>query len=154
MEKQVIYFINERKAALRKAALVRKMSYCRKCGAEIHDGELCCPNCGEPTGEMRQTTVSLDASSEKVMACLGYFTWIGLVIALLITKGQRRSEFLRFHMNQAIVLDLVALLSLIPVIGIVVGVACFVARAYCIIGAAQENMWKLPVIGDITIIKE
>ena len=60
--------------------------------------------------------------NKKTTDMVAYITWIGLLVAFII--GDRENS--KFHLNQALVLWLVGLLSVIPCVGWVIGIASFV----------------------------
>ena len=53
---------------------------------------------------------------------VAYLTWVGLLIALIF--GDRENS--KFHLNQALVIWLFGLLGVIPCIGWLWGIFCFV----------------------------
>lgn len=61
----------------------------------------------------------MDAKTTGIVA---YITWIGLVIALV--AGDR--EGAKFHINQALVIWIAGFLGVIPCIGWIWGIFCFV----------------------------
>ena len=102
--------------------------------------------------------------SKKTTDILAYITPIGLIIALIF--GDR--EHSKFHLNQGLVLwltgvivDIVEnILDGIPVIGTiitvvcaVVGIALFVLWIMGLVSAVQGTEKKLPVIGEIVLLK-
>ncbi|MBE5925286.1 MAG: hypothetical protein E7271_12665 [Lachnospiraceae bacterium] len=88
----------------------------------------------------------MDARTTGIVA---YITWIGLVIALV--AGDK--EGARFHLNQALVIFLFSLLSLIPCIGWVWGIFMLVCWIMGLIAAVNEEEKPVPLIGGITLIK-
>lgn len=88
----------------------------------------------------------MDAKTTGIVA---YLTWIGLLIAVL--AGDK--EGAKFHVNQALVIFLFSLLSLIPCIGWIWGIFMIVCWFMGIIAAINEEEKPVPVIGGIKILK-
>lgn len=91
---------------------------------------------------------------KKVTGIVAYITLIGWAIAYLI--GDR--EGAKFHMNQALVLALAELVvgivgSIIGIVGTVLGVVVFVLWVIGIVGAIQGKEKKVPLLGDIVLLK-
>lgn len=127
--------------------------YCKNCGKELADGTAFCPDCGTsvsgtPTTPARQTS----NSDSKGMGIIAYlFGWIGLIIAFC--AGNKDDEFMKFHLNQALILDICSIIVIIPAIGWIIWIVTLVFRIIGLIGAAQGEMKPLPLIGGIQIIK-
>lgn len=97
------------------------------------------------------------------MAIVSYITWIGFLIAVL--AGDQRDPFVRFHENQALVLNLFSLvggivgglLCFIPILGAlitgIISLFFFILFIMGIINAAQGDFKELPVIGSVRILK-
>lgn len=85
----------------------------------------------------------------KTTGIVAYLTWIGLLIAFL--AGDK--EGAKFHINQALVIMLFALLGAIPFIGWLWLIFIFVCWIMGFIGAIQEQEKEVPLIGKIRIIK-
>ncbi|MBR6555412.1 MAG: hypothetical protein IKT90_04275 [Clostridia bacterium] len=91
---------------------------------------------------------------KKVTGIVAYITLIGWAIAYLI--GDR--EGAKFHMNQALVLALAELVvgivgGIIGIVGTVLGVVMFVLWVIGIVGAIQGKEKKVPLLGDIVLLK-
>ena len=95
-------------------------------------------------------------SNEKTMGGLAYLIFF---LPLIVCP---QSQYARFHANQALVLLIAAvagniILSLLPVIGwvlIPIFSICVVAlEIYGLINGFTGKLKKLPVIGNITILK-
>ena len=88
-------------------------------------------------------------------AIIAYLTWIGWLIALCIRD--RRDEFTRKHLNQALCLNAAASIAsflsrFLPFIGDALSLVVFV---FWIIGfvRACRGIWKpLPLVGEIEIL--
>ena len=83
------------------------MKFCTKCGAEIGEGIKFCPSCGaatdvaaeQPKVEATQKTGN-DAEDNKTMAILAYL----LFFVPLATGDYKKSPFVKYHLNQGILL--------------------------------------------------
>ena len=85
----------------------------------------------------------------KTTSLVAYLTWIGLIIALV--AGDR--EGAKFHLNQALVIALFALLSVIPFIGWIWGIFIAVCWILGLISAINQEEKPVPLIGSIKLIK-
>lgn len=85
----------------------------------------------------------------KVTSIVGYLSWIGLIIALC--AGDK--EGAKFHLNQALVIFLFSLLSVIPCVGAIWGIFMVVCWIMGLIAAINQEEKPVPVIGKIQILK-
>lgn len=85
----------------------------------------------------------------KTTSIVAYLTWIGLLIAFL--AGDK--EGAKFHLNQALVIWLFSLLSVIPCIGWIWAIFMFVCWIMGFVAAINQEEKPVPLIGGITIIK-
>ena len=88
----------------------------------------------------------MDAKTTGIVA---YITWIGLLIALIL--GDR--EGAKFHLNQALVIWLAGLLAVIPCIGWVWGIFCFICAGMGCISAINGEEKAVPLLGGIKLLK-
>ena len=88
----------------------------------------------------------MDAKTTSIVA---YLTWIGLIIA--ICAGDK--EGAKFHINQALVILLFSLLSIIPCIGWIWGIFMVVCWIIGLLAAINQEEKEVPLIGKIRIIK-
>lgn len=88
----------------------------------------------------------MDAKTTGVVA---YITWIGLLVAFL--SGDK--EGAKFHINQALVIFLFSLFSVIPCLGWIWGVFMLVCWIMGLIAALNEEEKEVPLIGSIRLIK-
>lgn len=94
---------------------------------------------------------------KKTTGIVAYLTWVGLLIAYL--AGDK--EGAKFHLNQALVIFLFSLaggvVSVIPVIGWIVGFAWGIFMFVCwimgLIAAINEEEKEVPLIGQIHLLK-
>jgi len=92
----------------------------------------------------------------KATSIVAYISIIGWIIAYL--AGDK--EGAKFHLNQALVLDvtmiIVSVLTRIPIVGIVASIVSLVLFVFWIMGivyAAKGEDKELPLIGMIKILK-
>ncbi len=96
--------------------------------------------------------------NKNIIAAVAYFTWIGFLAAYMM--GDKTDPFMRHHLNQALVIDLIGLIAgvfaVIPLLGAViagvVNIAGFVLDIMGAVSAYQGSRASLPFIGDIHII--
>ena len=161
--------------------------FCKRCGQQIDDNAQFCTNCGAPAsvhgagpqnqynnrynsrGQYNnqgyqgnpgyQYSNSGGAPMKKGYAIAAYITWIGFFIALF--AGDRYDPFTRFHLNQALVLNVFSIIasvvSYITIIGAVIGWIASVFISICwiigLVGACQGRYKEVPVFGKIHWIK-
>lgn len=91
----------------------------------------------------------------KTTSIVAYISWIGLIIAFV--AGDK--EGAKFHINQALVImlfSLVSLLSFIPIVGILTGIWSIFMVVCWILGlvaAIKQEEKEVPLIGKIRILK-
>lgn len=108
-----------------------------------------------PVKEVKDDTK--DVQENKVFGILAYIGILFLVPLLAAPK----SKFAQFHANQGLVLFIgevaLGLVAIIPILGWIVwffgSIAALVLAVMGIINAANGKMQKLPLIGDIQILK-
>ena len=88
----------------------------------------------------------MDAKTTSIVA---YLTWIGLIIA--VVAGDKAGA--RFHVNQALVIMLFSLLSIIPCIGWIWGIFMIVCWIMGLVAAINQEEKEVPLIGKIKILK-
>lgn len=86
---------------------------------------------------------------KKTTSIVAYLTWIGLIIALC--AGDR--EGAKFHLNQALVIWLFALLGFIPCLGQLWLIFILVCWILGLIHAINDEEIPVPLIGGIQILK-
>lgn len=134
--------------------------FCNVCGNQLDDNALFCTVCGANLSEPQpQSTVppqqqpfdnydmQADIAANKNLAAVGY---IGMIVISLVAAPN--SRFIRFHTNQALLLWLFTLLSVIPVLGWIWGVFCLICLIMGIMNAINGEFKELPLIGKFRII--
>ena len=91
---------------------------------------------------------------KKLTAVLAYFSLLLWVIAYVV--GDK--EGAKHHLNQALVLNLASIIAgivsnIIPIVGLVSGIIILVFAIMGIVAAVKGEDKKLPIIGDIQILK-
>ena len=86
---------------------------------------------------------------KKTTSIVAYITWIGLVVAFC--AGDK--EGAKFHLNQALVVFLFSLLSIIPCVGWIWAIFMLVCWIMGLIAAINQEEKPVPLIGGIKIIK-
>ena len=86
---------------------------------------------------------------KKTTSIVAYITWIGLVITFC--AGDR--EVAKFYLNQALVVFLFSLLSIIPCLGWIWGIFMIVCWVMGLIAAVNQEEKPVPLIGGIRILK-
>ena len=140
--------------------------FCQKCGTQIPEGDHYCPICGEPAGFAPKTPsvsdhsamfTAEDSSRTRLLSALCYLNFIFIIIALLLEPD---SKFLRYHINQSLVLTVFAFLCgivmIVPVVGWIAGVigsvAAVVFTIMGIVRAINCEAKDLPIIGKYVIV--
>ncbi len=141
------------------------MAFCTNCGQELPVDAKACPNCGTtveakqatPAAPKQETKVNdftaqfdpKDIADNKVMAILAYLSW--LVLIPLLVSPAKDSPFVRFHVNQGLILFIASfIIGLIPCIGQLV---CVILAVLGIVNAANGEAKELPIIGKFRLLK-
>lgn len=85
----------------------------------------------------------------KTTSIVAYITWVGLLIAFV--AGDKDGA--KFHLNQALVIFLFSLLSLIPCIGWIWAIFMLICWIMGLIAAINQEEKPVPLIGNIKILK-
>lgn len=86
---------------------------------------------------------------KKTTSIVAYLSLIGLIIACC--AGDK--EGAKFHINQALVIFLFSLLSVIPCVGTIWAIFMVVCWVMGLIAAINQEEKEVPLIGSIRIIK-
>ena len=138
------------------------MAFCKNCGTNIPEGDAFCPNCGESVNGFKAAPFDagmdpVDCERNKYLAALCYFNFLFGIIGLL---AEPNSRFIRFHLNQSLVLTifsvLCTLVCIIPVLGWLIGsvggVMVIVFVIMGIVRACKGEATELPIVGKYTIL--
>lgn len=97
------------------------------------------------------TTTKADIDKNKTMAILAYF-----IFFLPLLTDAKDSKFAKFHANQALLVTLIYVAGFVLtffLIGFLIYIVGFVFWIMGIISAVNGEMKRLPLIGNIEIIK-
>ena len=86
---------------------------------------------------------------KKVTGIVAYITWIGILVAYF--AGDKEGAL--FHINQALVIFLFSLLSVVPCVGWIWSIFMLVCWIMGLIAACKEEEKEVPLIGKIRILK-
>ena len=92
---------------------------------------------------------SSSGMNAQTTSILAYITWIGFIIA--VCAGDK--EGAKFHINQALVINLFAFLGFIPFLGWIWEIFVFVCWIMGLVYAIDQNEKEVPLIGKIHILK-
>ncbi|MBR1507014.1 MAG: zinc-ribbon domain-containing protein [Eubacterium sp.] len=120
---------------------------------------------GAPASYGDELTIDRYASIKNLhdyfWAIAAYSGFIGVIMLAIMCPHSEKSEYLRFHMNQSLVLSIFmvapSVLSFIPVVGAIVyflwDIFCTVMLVIAIIGALRGRAKAALFFGKIRIIK-
>lgn len=152
---------------------------CSKCGTQLADGVVFCPNCGTPSNGDPQPQPqpqayyadpadhtaefsAKDISDNKVFAMLPYImSVVGVIIALLASN---ESPYSRFHVRQALKIDvattlvavvtaLLAWTCIVPIAGAIAAIVLLVIRVICFVQVCQGKAKEPAIIRSLGIFK-
>ena len=84
--------------------------------------------------------------NQKTTGIVAYLTWIGLLVALVMTK--EKSEYTSFHMRQSLGLCLLFVLGIIPFLGYLIIILVFILWIIAFIGALNGEKKLVPIVGE------
>lgn len=140
------------------------MAFCSACGAQIADGTTTCAVCaGRVATAPSVAQATAGGMADNVAGMLAYFTIIPAIVFLVI-EPFNKNRFVRFHAWQSVFFN-VAWIALWIALQIVVHVPFFgwltvlvwplvmlggfIVWIVLVVKANQNQMFKLPVIGDL-----
>jgi uncharacterized membrane protein len=132
------------------------VAFCPTCGAQIADGATC-SKCASGTVPNQSQAVSADAGlADNVAGALAYVTVIPAIIFLVLAPYNKK-PFIRFHAFQSIFVYVawmiigigLSFIGFVPLLWTIVRLALLVTVLFLAMKAYQQQMFKLPVIGDI-----
>lgn len=141
------------------------MAFCPNCGAQLTAGASNCAACGKPVGQSAgggaaaapAPAATAGGLQDNVAGLLAYVTIIPAIV-FLVLEPYNRNKFIRFHAFQCVFLTVAIIaidiiLGFIPVVGWIllpfVGLAGLLLHIICALKAYGNQMFKLPVIGDL-----
>ncbi len=156
------------------------MGFCVKCGTQVPENSTVCPNCGTPVGGQQPAYqqqpyqqpyqpvyVKNDFSDEMAPEdiqrgrTVSMLSYVSIVFSIFALVAEPNNKFVRFHVNQALVLQICMMLSalcaIIPFLGwAVAGVANIVFFIFAIIGffnAKAGRAKEVPAVGKYRPLK-
>lgn len=94
------------------------------------------------------STLSEGMLSARTTGIVAYLTWIGFIIALII--GDRKNAM--FHINQALIINLFALLAAVPLVGWLWSIFMLVCWIMGLVYACREQEKEVPLIGKLHLL--
>lgn len=141
------------------------MAICSRCGAEMEEDAKFCPKCGAPAqvpeyvdpGDKTRQFDTEDIARTKALSAFCYISFLFAIIALLVEPN---SKFVRYHINQCLLLTvfefICGIVCIVPVLGWIVGgigsIAVIVFTIMGIVRAAKGVAKDLPIIGKYTVV--
>ena len=144
------------------------MPFCCQCGKTVGSRDAYCGSCGarQPSATASRTDY-LQGISPRAAALLCYIPMLGWIVSIVVLASARfRSDSrVRFHAFQGLYLFVTWLLVdwvLSPMFGVpfwgspfqhvfpgLLKAVIFVAWIFMIIKTSQDEMYKLPILGDL-----
>lgn len=91
-------------------------------------------------------------SDEKLKAIVSYFLPLTWLISFF-WAGNKRSNYLTDKLNESLVLNIIHLLSFLPIIGKLLFWVAIILKVLGLVNTITDKNEKLPIIGDINILK-
>lgn len=89
----------------------------------------------------------MENNDGKVIAIVSHITLIGWVVALIMNQNNK-SELGSFYVRQNLGLILFSFVTVIPILGWILGIVLFVFWIMSLISAVQGKMSPIPVLGE------
>jgi uncharacterized membrane protein len=144
------------------------MPYCCQCGQVVGNQDVFCANCGNRQPETKPATDYLQGISSRTASLLCYIPIVGWVVSIVVLASVRfRGDAkVRFHAFQGLYLFVAWLIvdwvlgpllsfphyggpPFYKIIEVMIKVAVFGAWVFMIIKTAQDEMYKLPILGEL-----
>lgn len=103
--------------------------------------------------EQNKPTTTNTVAEGKTIAIISYITFIGTIVAYFMNNDKKNS-FAAFHIRQMIGLSILALINSLLIANFsswasgIIGIFLFVLWIIGLIGAAQGEEKKVPLLGD------
>ncbi|MGN0383539.1 MAG: hypothetical protein ACI4DS_04655 [Eubacterium sp.] len=85
----------------------------------------------------------------RTTSIIAYITWVGLLVAFVAGDN----EGAKFHLNQALVIFLFSLFSIIPCVGWIWSVFILICWIMGLVAAINQEEKPVPLIGSIRLLK-
>ena len=142
------------------------MPFCCQCGQAVGNHDVFCAGCGNRQPDAKPVTDYLHGVTPRTASLLCYIPIIGWVVSIVVLASVRFREDakVRFHAFQGLYLFVAWLIVdwvLSPllsfphewgpqrIIPALLKVAVFGAWVFMIIKTAQDEMYKLPILGEL-----
>ncbi len=137
------------------------MAFCPNCGTQLAEGTTC-PKCAM-AAPVASTTSSAAGLADNVAGALAYVTIIPAIVFLILEPFNKK-RFVRFHAFQCLFFAIawtalwiiLAFIGHIPFLGWatvllwpLISLAGLIIWVILVVKAYQNQMFKLPVIGDM-----
>ena len=86
--------------------------------------------------------------SGKTVAILAHITFLGWIIAIIMNSSNK-TELGSFYIRQTLGIFLIGILSVIPLLGILIGLFCFVLWIVSLINAINGSQKPVFLVGDL-----
>jgi uncharacterized membrane protein len=132
------------------------VAFCPTCGAQIADGATCSKCVGGTVASQSPAVSAAEGLGDNVAGALAYVTIIPAIIFLVLAPYNKK-PFIRFHAFQSIFVYVawmiigigLSFIGFVPLLWTIVRLALLVTVLFLAMKAYQQQMFKLPVIGDI-----
>jgi len=144
------------------------MPFCCQCGQGVGNQDVFCAHCGGRQPETKPATDYLQGVSSRTASLLCYIPIVGWVVSIVVLASVRFREDakVRFHAFQGLYLFVAWLIvdwvlspllsfphgwgpPFYKIIPALMKVAVFGAWVFMIIKTAQDEMYKLPILGEL-----
>jgi uncharacterized membrane protein len=144
------------------------MPYCCQCGQGVGNQDVFCANCGNRQPDTKPVTDYLHGISSRTASLLCYIPIVGWVVSIVVLASVRFREDakVRFHAFQGLYLFVAWLIvdwvlgpllsfphgwgpPFYKIVPALMKVAVFGAWVFMIIKTAQDEMYKLPILGEL-----
>lgn len=145
------------------------MPYCTQCGQGVGSSNVFCAHCGGRQPDQKPPTDYLQGISSRTASLLCYIPIIGWVVSIVVLASVRfrQDAKVRFHAFQGLYLFVAWLIvdwvlsplmsfphywggpPLYKIIPTLMKVVVFGAWVFMIIKTAQDETYKLPILGEL-----
>lgn len=145
------------------------MAFCPSCGAQIEDGAITCPKCGNGLATQQPLFTDpkdhtseydfKDISDNKVFAMAAVLlNIVGVLIALLAAQ---KSPYAMFHARQSLKITmcevLCVIMMIIPILGWIAAGICwgvlFVVRVILFFQICKGKAKDAPIVGSLSFLR-
>ncbi len=94
--------------------------------------------------------MTTSSSDQKLMGILCY---LGILWLIPLLTEHKNDSFVKFHINQGILVSILMVIGFVPVVGWIIGIIGLVFAIIGIVNVVNMQQKPLPVIGGITLYK-